>query len=75
MNSCKRIDTARLRRFATADLAKASGISVRAINAAKQTGSVRRRTWHALLAAMRACTPLPKGVAPPQARDKLGRFM
>ena len=75
MNCAKQIDPARLRRYATADLAKASGISVRAINAAKQTGSVRRRTWHTLVAAMRTCTPLPKGAAPPQARDKLGRFM
>ena len=28
----------------------------------------------ALVAAMRACTPLPKGGAPPQGRDKLGRY-
>lgn len=70
----KGIDPARLRRYATADLAAASGISVRAINAAKTTGSVRRKTWHALLAAMRSCTPLPNGMAPPQKRDKLGRF-
>jgi len=49
---------------------------VRAINAAKHTGSVRRRTWHALVAAMRTCTPLPKGGAPQQQRDRrTGRFI
>ena len=75
MESSKKIDPSRLRRYATADLAKASGISVRAINEAKRTGSVRRRTWHALVAAMRVCTRLPKGAAPQRERDAQGRFI
>lgn len=67
----KMMDPARLRRFLTADLAAASGLPVRTINAAKQTGSVRRKTWHLLVAAMRKCEPRAK--APP-VRDKRGRF-
>lgn len=75
MSSCaKAIDPQRLQRYATADLAAASGISVRAINAAKHTGSVRRTSWHKLVAAMAMLHPLPKGYKPMQARDKMGRF-
>lgn len=76
MPACnKHINPERLRKYETAALAKASGISIRGINAAKHTGSVRRRTWHALLAAMRVCKRLPKHGPPRQMRDAKGRFL
>lgn len=73
----KTIDRERLCRYDTAKLAAASGISIRAINAAKKTGTVRYRTWHALVSGMSMIKPFPNGATtpPPSRHDPgTGRF-